>query len=297
MAAESSIFSAAVDILKFPPTAFPKGKALQKNLDTHYVNLAGLFFSLAHEGFGGTILMVFEEGSEALIVFREGTIITAFEFHKERHTGIDALSKAMQLAREHKAYVDVFKMEHEMLVAVLPLLHGVQIHHDRPGMGVEEMMAEFKKAEFTGAVVAGDNVPEAVGLMYGGVPMGWFDAQGIEHETGSVPPPMRTKTFRAFALEGADTFATVNLELDKAKMAIRLRDSLYGELRELGMVLYEQARKRKGIEDERKTSKVGYAGLIEDVERSLAVLRGPATARRVTDSLNGIVDTMIDVGF
>jgi len=294
----SSFFASATDVLRFPPTAFPKGKSVQKNLDTHYVNLEGLFRSLAAEGFGGTILMVFEEGSEALIVFREGTIITAYVYGKDsKQMGLEALENALALAKEHKAYVDVFKLEHEMLVALLPLLHGVQVHADQPGLGIEQVVADFKKAEFTGALVAGENVPEMVGLIYAGVPMGWFDAQGVDHESGARPPAVRSQNFRAFALDKADTFAAINLELEKMKVAARLREVLFRELKEMGLVLYDRGFTRRKFTEERLVSKAGYREMVGDTERSLASLRGPGIARKVAGELDALVDSLIDVGF
>jgi hypothetical protein len=293
----SSMFSSAVDSLKFPPTAFPKGKPIQKNLDTHYVDLEALFRSLAREGFGGTVLMVFEEGTESLIVFREGTIITAYDGDGQvKRTGLKALSHSLGLAKQNRAYVDVFKTEHEILVALLPLLHGVQAS-GQEAKSLEEMLADFRKAEFVGAIVAGDHVPEAVGLVYAGTPMGWFDAQGVEHETGAKPPVMRSTTFRAFALENADTFAAINLALDKQIVAGKVRDLLFREFQELGFVLYARALERAAITDERTASKSQFLSLSAEFERAVETLRGPGHARRVGAELHEVIGTMIDVGF
>lgn len=291
-------FASAVDTLKFPPTAFPKGKPIQKNLDTHYINLAGLFRSLASEGFGGTVLMVFEDGSEALIVFREGTIITAYHLSDAgRKIGMPALTQALVQTKSVRAYVDVFKHEHEILVALLPLLHGVQVPVEAQGQTIEERLAAFKKAEFVGAMVVGEQVPEAVGLVYGGIPMGWFDAQGAETETGSQTPQVRSLTARAFALEHADTFAAINLALDKQIVARKVREVLHRDLRELGLVLYARGMAGQDVEDESRASKAQFLGLVGEVERSVAGLRGPASARRLAGELHGVVDAMIDVGF
>ena len=293
-----SAFASAVDTLKFPPTSFPKGKPVQKNLDTHYINLAGLFRSLASEGFGGIVLMVFEDGSEALIVFREGTIITAYHAGPEgRKVGLPALTQAIVQARQIRAYVDVFKLEHEILVAILPLLHGVQVPTQAKGQTLEERLAEFKKAEFVGAIVVGEQVPESIGLIYAGIPMGWFDAQGTESETGSQPPPHRSLTVRAFALEGADTFAAINLALDKQIVAGRIREVLEKDLHEFGLVLYARGLTAREVVEESRASKAQFTGLIEDIERAVGVLRGPAPARRLAADLHGVVDAMIDVGF
>jgi hypothetical protein len=294
-ASDASIFKSATDAFRFPPTAFPKGKPVQKNLDTHYVNLEGLFRSLAREGFGGTVLMVFEEGSEALIVFREGSIITAYLTGGSKMTGISALARALELARTNRAYVDVFKLEHEMLVALLTLFHGVQV--DSASTGVEESLQKFRKAEFIGALVAGDQVPEAVCLIYAGIPMGWYDAQGGDIDTGVKPPAFRSRTLRAFALEGADTFAAINLELDKVKVAGRMREVLDRDLKEVGLVLYARQLAVMGIEEERKASKAQFMGLIEGIERAVGALRGPGHARRTAGDLTAVVETMIDTGF
>lgn len=294
----ASVFSAAVDVLRFPPTAFPKGKPIQKNLDTHYIDLEALFRSLAGEGFFGTVLMVFEEGTESLIVFREGTIITAYsDSGRERRTGMRALSQTLGLTKTVRAYVDVFKLEHEILVAILPLLHGVQIPVKGGDQGLEATLAEFQKAEFVGAVVAGDNVPEAVGLIYGGIPMGWYDAQGLENDTGAAPPRVRSQTVHAFALDNADTFAAINLGQDKLNVAGKVRDVLFGELKELGLVLYVRALERASISDERLASKSQFMGLVQDFERATATLRGPVHAMRIRSELRQVVDAMIDVGF
>ncbi|MEK7476933.1 MAG: hypothetical protein AAB152_15020 [Candidatus Coatesbacteria bacterium] len=296
--ANSSVFAAAVDALKFPPTSFPKGKPIQKNLDTHYVNLEALFSSLAREGFGGSVVMVFEEGTEALIVFREGTIITAYAFGDDgKKTGLPALSHALVLAKDSRAYVDVFKLEHEILVALLPLLHGVQVPVEAAARSLDERLAGFKKAEFVGAIVVGEQVPETVGLIYAGVPMGWYDAQGVELETGSTAPPVKSLTVRAFALENADTFAAINLALDKVQVAARIRGVLEGELKELGLVLYARGMAKQEVDDEARASKGQFLALAEDVERSLTILRGPAAARRLGADLRRVLDGMLDVGF
>ncbi len=298
MISGSAVFAAAVDALRFPPTAFPKGKPLQKNLDTHYVNLEALFRSLAREGFGGTVLMVFEEGTEALIVFREGTIITAYTYTAAaRHVGLQALSESLVLAKQHRAYVDVFKMEHEILVSVLPLLHGVQVQGAEPYHNLDETLAAFRKAEFVGALVVGEQVPEAIALIYGGTPMGWFDAQGVESESGAQPPPVRSLTIRAFALENADTFMAINLGLDKVMVSRKIRDALWDELKELGLVLYARGLEKREITEESRASKAQFLAVVEDVERAIGTLRGPAHARRSAGVLRDVVGTMIDVGF
>jgi hypothetical protein len=293
--ADSSIFKSATDAFRFPPTAFPKGKPVQKNLDTHYVNIEALFRSLSREGFGGTVLMVFEEGSEALIVFREGTIITAYLVGETKMTGIPALARALELVRTNRGYVDVFKLEHEMIVAVMTLFHGVQVDSGAPE--IEESLQKFRKSEFIGALVAGDHVPEAVCLVYAGTPMGWYDAQGGEIDSGIKPPALRSKMLRAFALEGADTFAAINLEMDKVKVAGRMRDVLERDMKELGLVLYARQLAALGVEEERKASKAQFIQLIEGIERQVATLRGPAHARRTAGDMGIVVETMIDTGF
>ncbi len=296
--ANPTIFSAAVDVLKFPPTSFPKGKPVQKNLDTHYVNLEALFSSLAREGFGGSVVMVFEEGTEALIVFREGTIITAYAFGDDgKKTGLPALSHALVLAKDSRAYVDVFKLEHEVLVALLPLLHGMQVPVEAAGRSLEERLADFKKSEFVGAIVVGEQVPETIGLVYAGVPMGWYDAQGIELESGATAPPVKSLTVRAFVLENADTFAAINLALDKVQVAARIRGVLEGELKELGLVLYARGMAKLKVAEEARATKGQFLALSEDVERSLTTLRGPAAARRMGADLRRVLDGMLDVGF
>ncbi len=289
--------SSAVEVLRFPPTAFPKGKPIQKNLDTHYVNLEALFRSLAQEGFGGTVLMVFEEGTEALIVFREGTIISAFTFGTGRRIGLSALSEALGLAKTSRAYVDVFKLEHEMLVPVLPLLHGEQVKAGEAEASLEALVASCGGADFVGAVVAGDRVPEAVGLLYGGVPVGWFDAQGAEMETPEGLPSVKSGSFRAFVLANADTFAAINLTQAKLQVAGRIRDILFDELKEMGMVLYVRCLEARGIERESQASKPDFMRLIEDIERAFVSLRGPGHARAVAGKLTAAVDTLMDVGF
>ncbi len=287
-----------MDTLRLPPTAFPRGKPVQKNLDTHYINLSGLFGSLAREGFGGTVVMVYEDGTEALIVFREGTIITAYAADPEgRKLGLPALSHAIGLAAKVRAYVDVFKLEHEFLVALLPLLHGVQVPAEAKARSLEERMEDFRKSEFVGALIAGEQVPEATCLIYAGTPMGWFDAQGAETETGMRPPELKSLTIRAFALENADTFAAINLALDKINVGAKIRGVLESELSELGLVMYARGLTRAGIADEGHASKAQYAAVAEDVERSLQVLRGPVPARRATSRLQVVLDGMLDVGF
>jgi hypothetical protein len=242
--------------------------------------------------------MVFEEGTEALIVFREGTIITAYTQSRDaQETGLPALSRALVLAKQDRAYVDVFKFEHELLVALLPLLHGVQIPQRAAMQSLDERLADFKQSEFVGALVVGEQVPEAVGLVYGGVPMGWFDAQGTELESGARAPAVKSLTVRAFALDGADTFAAINLALDKTVVAGKIRDVLWRELKELGLVLYGRGLARLGIQDEGHATKAKFLALAEDVERSLALLRGPGPARRVVGELRGVLDGMLDVGF
>jgi hypothetical protein len=293
-----STFAAAVDTLRFPPTAFPRGKPVQKNLDTHYINLSGLFGSLAREGFGGTVIMVYEDGTEALIVFREGTIITAYALDDAgRKLGLPALSHAIGLSARVRAYVDVFKLEHEVLVALLPLLHGVQVPATAKARSLEERMEDFRKAEFVGALIAGEQVPEATCLIYAGTPMGWYDAQGVESDTGMRPPELKSLTVRAFALENADTFAAINLALDKINVGGRIRGVLQDDLRDLGLVLYARGLAKAGVTDEGHASKAQYAALAEDAERSLQVLRGPAPARRVAGLLRTELDAMLDVGF
>lgn len=297
MAPEAVAPPSAVDSLRFPPTAFPKGKPIQKNLDTRYVNLEALFRSLAQESFGGSVLMVFEEGTEALIIFREGTIITAYTSGTQRRTGVSALSEALRLAKGSRAYVDVFKVEHEILVALLSLLHGVESKEKAGGDSLEDILKLCRKAEIVGALVVGGRVPEAICLIYAGIVVGWYDAQGGELEEAEGSMDLKEKETKLFCLEGADTFASINLDKTKLEVAGQIKDILFSELKELGMVLYSRSLASRGIADEGRASKGEFSRLVEDIERSIMALRGPGPAGRLTERLAAAVETLMDVGF
>ena len=173
------------------------------------------------------------------------------------------------------------------LTALLPLLHGVQVPAEAQGRNLEERLAEFKRAEFVGAIVVGEQVPETVGLVYAGVPMGWFDAQGTEHDAGGRPPATRSLTVRAYALEHADTFAAINLALDKQIVARKIREVLRRDLAELAATRRPQRARRlaRGANARRRRRRSEFRVRPAALQISYRdAAQAPDSLRRVTEA-------------
>ncbi len=103
---------------------YPKGKVLQKNLDTTYVNIGQVLGSLGSENFVGYVRAVFDD-AEGLIFIRDSELIAAlFEYEGDRTLGLDGLVKVLDKIKSSRAFLDICKIDYDLLSSLLGLIHG-----------------------------------------------------------------------------------------------------------------------------------------------------------------------------
>lgn len=132
----------------------PKGKLLQKNLDTTYAKLDGVLRVLHEDGFVGYVRIVFEE-DEGLIFFRSGELIASvYESKAGKTLGLQGLIEILESLQSGRAFIDICKLEHDLLSSILAVFHGRQLKmkKDPPLVKMSQLDQAAKKLKLTGTI-------------------------------------------------------------------------------------------------------------------------------------------------
>ena len=277
----------------------PKGRVLQKNIDTTYVRLDGVLHSLSAEAFTGYVRIVGED-SEGLLYFRDGRLIAGqMERGEELHAGPRALVDILSSVGRRRSFLDICKLEPDLLAAVLAVTHGTAVPlaggaapADLPGL--VEVAAE--SGGVTGAFLAESATGSHYIFFADGEILGEYRPDVEEWSDVPAVFPQAITPWKLWHLPGATALRTIDLEAQKSQAWDAVRDLVERYAPGFGGHLLELECRRHLIAEPRKMLKAEFVELGTEMERRVRLVIGARRATALAGELSQVTDSMIDAG-
>lgn len=278
--------------------AQPKGRMLQKNLDTHYVRLDGILQSLSQEAFSGYIRCVFEQ-DEGAIYFRDGDLVAAvYERGGIQSKELPALESMAADLRLHRAFLDLCQLEHDLLAALLAVWHGQQLTLEPAEYPATPaaVLALLQQRHITGALAADTPTGELLWYAADGELLGWHATGPDEwsRESGALPPGVTT--WRLHHAANAQALRTVDLNRQKDRIMEALLGIMRGQIPHFGARLFAVACTAQAITDPHRLTKAEFQRLATAIAGRAQLLVGERRARAIETSMHEQLAELIDLG-
>ncbi len=276
----------------------PAGRVLQKNLDTHYVRLDGILQSLGREAFSGYVRCVFDQDLGA-IYFRDGDLVAAvFERGGQESRGLPALEAIAADLRAGRAFLDLCRLDHDLLAAVLAVLHGQVLllePAERPATPAVAV-ALVRGRHVTGALVADTPAGEVLCYAADGEPLGWHQAGTDEWTQDLAALPSGAAGWRIHHAANAQALRTVDLNRQKDRLMDELLRTISTHLPHFGARLYTVECAAQAITDPHRLTKAEFRRLAVGIAGRARLLVGDQRARVIQAALGEKLDGLIDLG-
>jgi len=278
----------------------PKGKVLQRNLDTHYVRVEGVISSLHEEAFTGYVRAVFDR-DEGLVFFRDGDLVACLLEREGRVAkGLDALTALLAAVRAGRAFLDVCRLDHDLLAALLASWHGVTNvpeGADAPGSPAAALALAAER-RLTGALAADAAGNEIVCYVADGEPLGWHRTATDEWAAGAGPVPAGLAGGWRFShAPNAHALRTIDLGSLKERVMEEMIAETRRSVPSFGPRLFAVERARRSAADPRALNKAAYLALAEGAAARARLLVGEQRARALGAALAERAAAIVDLGY
>lgn len=276
----------------------PRGKTLQKHIDTTYVRLDGVLHSLSRETFGGYVRIVSED-AEGLLFLRHGYLVAGLhEGTDAARTGPDALLHVLAMAERSRAFLDIHKLEPDLLAAVIAVTHveAIKLHESIQPSDVHTLIELAESRALTGAALAETAEGSHYFYFAGGEMLGEFRPD-IEEWT-DVPPaiPPVIAPWKLWHEDAAHTLRTIDLETERERVFVGFSDTVERRMPGFGGVLLDLEAKRHMLGDPRQMSKSDFVRLADGLFRRSRLVIGPRRAGELSEELRLLASSVVDAG-
>jgi hypothetical protein len=276
----------------------PRGKALQRNLDTTYVRFDGVLQSLHREGHTGYVRIVSTD-AEAILFIRDGELIApVLEHGGKTLRGMEALVELLEWLTKNRAFLDICRVDYDMLRALLAFHHGTCriLKTDKVPADRAALAALFLERKLTGAALI--DAPDAPCQVYAadGVIVGtwWPDTdRWTTEEEAWAPGAERCEIWEC---PDADTLRTVDLDLQRVELHETLRRSVEGFVPGFGDYLFDLEVRRQDLADPRHLGKGEFYRFADGLRARCRLLIGARRAGELGTIMRTAVGRLIDVG-
>lgn len=276
----------------------PKGRLLQKNLDTHYVRLDGILQSLRRESFSGYIRCVFAL-DEGAIYFRDGDLVAAiFERGGVQTKGLPALESIATDLRSDRAFLDLCQLDHDLLAALLAVWHGQQLAlqpADYPATPAAAV-ALLRARQITGAIAADTPAGEVLGYAADGETIGWHLIGADEWTRDLAALPAGAGGWRLHHAANAQALRTVDLNEQKDRIMDGLLDTISRQIPHFGARLFIVECEHQSITDPHGLTKTELEHLATSIAQRARLLVGEQRARSIQSHMHAQLAELIDLG-
>ncbi|MEK7765500.1 MAG: hypothetical protein AAB368_04610 [bacterium] len=278
----------------------PKGKLLQRNLDTHYVRVEGVISSLHEEAFTGYVRAVLDR-DEGLVFFRDGDLVACVLEREGRVAkGLDALVALLAAVRADRAFLDICRLDHDLLAALLASWHGVTNvleGADAPGSPAAALALAASR-RLTGALSADAAGAECVCYVADGEPLGWHLTATDAWVPKAGPAPAGLAGGWRFAhAPAADALRTIDLGSLKERVMGEMIAATGRFVPSFGPRLFAVERARRNAADPRSLDRAGFLALAEGAAGRARLLVGEARARELHADLAARAAAIVDLGY
>lgn len=276
----------------------PRGKTLQRNLDTTYVRLDGVLQSLHGERHTGYVRMVSED-AEAVLFLRDGELIApVLEQGEKTLKGIDALGGLLQTLEKHRAFLDICRIDHDLLRALLAFHHGTCriLKAEKVPQDVAALEAVFVERQVTGAaLIAAPDAPYYVYAADGAIVGAW--APDADWWTAQ-PEPWTPGAERCEIWECPDAHSvrTIDLNLLRVELFESLRRTVERHVPGFGDYLFDLEVRQRGFAEPGQVRKAGFYDLVDGLRVRCRLIIGAKRASDLGTIMRTEVGRLIDAG-
>lgn len=277
----------------------PKGRMLQKNIDTTYVRIDGVLHSLSGESFTGYVRIVGED-AEGLLFFRDGLLVAGlFERGDDHRGGPEALVEILNTVGRHRAFLDICKLEHDLLAAVLAITHGTAVPL-AGGAAPQDLPNLVKVAQDSGGVTGAFLSESATGSHYlyfaDGEILGEYKPDMEEWADVPAVFPVSITPWKLWHLASAPTLRTIDLEDQKARTWEGMRAAVERYAPGFGLHLLELECRRHLIAEPHRMMKAEFGLLSEEMRKRASLVIGERRAAAMHAEFAELTATVIDAG-
>lgn len=277
----------------------PKGRILQKNIDTTYVRLDGVLHSLSAEGFTGYVRLVGED-MEGLLFFRDRQLVAGlYEHGEDTRSGPTALIEILNAVGGRRAFLDICKMEHDLLSAVLGITHGTQVPL-ADGAAPTDLPGLVAVAAQSGGVTGAFLAESATGSHY----MYFADGEILGEykpdleEWADVPAvfPQAITPWKLWHLPEAASLRTIDLEAQKSRAWEGMRAAVDRWAPGFGRHLLDLECRRHLIAEPHRMMKAEFGLVAEEMGKRASLVIGTRRAASLRAEFAELTATVIDAG-
>jgi len=276
----------------------PRGKALQRNLDTTYVRLDGVLQSLHRERHTGYVRMV-AENAEAVLFLRDGELVApVLEQGGKTIKGMEALVGLLKTLEGHRAFLDICRIDHDLLRALLAFHHGTCriLKSEKVPKNPAALEALFLERKVTGAAMI--DAPDAPYYVYaadGAIVGAWSpDADWWT----ALPEPWTPGAERCEIWECPDAHSiqTIDLRLQRVELFEALRRTVERHVPGFGDYLFDLEVREQEFGDPGQVRKAGFYVLADGLRARCRLILGARRASELGTIMRTDVGRLIDAG-
>ena len=277
----------------------PKGRILQKNIDTTYVRLDGVLHSLSREAFTGYVRLVGED-FEGLLFFRDALLVAGIMERGETHlSGVEALVEMLAAIGHTRAFLDICKLDHDLLAAILAVTHSAPVPL-AGGAAPADLPSLVTIAHESGGVTGAFLSETASGSHY----LYFADGEILgEHkpdleEWADVPAvfPVAITPWKLWHLPGAMTLRTIDLEAQKARAWDDALAAVERYAPAYGSHLLDIECRNHLIADPRRMMKAEFIAVMDQLRARARLVIGDRRAGALHGEVSALAATLIDAG-
>lgn len=276
----------------------PRGRALQRNIDTTYVRLDGVLHSLGGQSFTGYVRVV-GEAVEGLIFFRDGALIAGlFERDDEIRSGPEALRDVLGLAARPRAFLDISQLSHELLAAVLAVTHDPPVTVD-PGTtpaDLRGLLASAANDAITGAYRLQAATGTHVLFFADGELLGEFRPDVEEWSDVPEGLPRTISPWERWHRPDAATLRTIDLDARKAEAWAAVAESVERYAPGFGRHLIRLECRRFLVADPARLLKAELVHLVDQLRARARLVIGDRRAAAMHAEALAATAGVIDAG-
>ncbi len=276
----------------------PKGKVLQKHIDTTYVRLDGVLQSLSRETFTGYVRIVSED-AEGLLFLRDANLFAGLHESTDRvRRGPEALLQILDMVGRARAYLDIHRIESDLLAAIMAVTHTeptLLADADRP-TNMAGLLSLAESRVLTGVMLADTAEGSLHYYCAGGEILGEFRPDLEEWADVPTTLPAAIAPWKIWHDPTAHELRTIDLETERERTFAGYAEAVERFVPGFGGSLLDLEIRRHGLGDPRRMQKAEFVRLADGLHRRCRLVVGDLRAQDLSGALRMLASSVIDAG-
>lgn len=276
----------------------PRGKALQRNLDTTYVQFDGVLRSMHREAHTGYLRVVSEE-AEGVLFLRDGDLIApVFESGGKTVTGMPALEEMLVWLGKHRAFLEICRLDHDLLRSLLAFHHGTCriLKAGKVPADPAALEALVSGQKMTGAVIVDAPDGPVHAFAADGAVIGMWFPDVDRWSPSAVAWTPGAERCEVWECPDTDTLRTVDLDLQRVELHETLRRAVEQFVPGFGDYVFDLEVRKQEAANPAHMPKAAFYLLADGLRARCRLLIGARRAGELGTVMRTAVGRLIDAG-